>query len=322
MPRPLNRVYRPKPPNLTGLVEALAAVGLLTAAAGYFFGALYPFELLAHFRLQSIVTAFLTGVVLLFVRRRIFGLICLASALLLAVTISPYFYPPARLAPAGQLKLLSYNVNTANQNFAEVLKYVGDQQADVVFLMEVSHEWVDQLKPLQEAYPHRMIEPREDNFGLAVFSKHPFAQEETFRFGVFDIPAASFQIVVGGTTFHLVGAHPLPPINGQNFRERNSELLRLGRQLAKAAPAPAIFMGDFNLTPFSPVYRELLAVSGLRDSSLGLGLRPTWISHNPLFAIPIDHILISENLAVAERKIGPSLGSDHNPLILSVALRQ
>lgn len=300
----------------------MAAVCLLTAALGYFLGKFYPLELLAHFRLQSIVVTFLTGVVLLFIRKRALGLICFAGALLLAITVSPYFYPPARLAPPGQLKLLSFNVNTANQNFAEVLKYVGDQQADVVFLMEVSHEWVDQLKPLQEIYPHRIIEPREDNFGLAVFSKHPFSKEEIFYFGIFDVPAASFQITLEGTTFHLIGAHPLPPINGQNFRERNSELLRLGRLLAKAAPDPAILMGDFNLTPFSPVFHELLAVSGLRDSSLGLGLRPTWISHNPLFAIPIDHILISENLAVTEREIGPSLGSDHNALILSVSLRK
>ncbi len=264
----------------------------------------------------------MTGVILLFIRRRILGSICVASALLLAISVSPYFYPPAPLASSGQLKLLSFNVNTANQNFAEVLKYVGGQQADVVFLMEVSQEWIDQLKPLQEVYPHRIIEPREDNFGLAVFSKHPFAKEEITYFGPFDIPAASFQIELNDTTYHLAGAHPLPPINGQNFRERNSELLRLGRLLAKAAPDPAILMGDFNLTPFSPVFRELLDLSGLRDSSLGLGLRPTWISHNPLFAIPIDHILISRNLAVAAREVGPSLGSDHNALILSVSLRR
>lgn len=295
-------------------------MGLVTAGLGYFLGGVWPFEIFSHFRLQSVAGLFLVGIALIFLRRRRLAGGCLVGALLLAGSMAGYFLPRVELAKQGPLRVLSFNVNTANTNFTEVLEYVGQQEADVVFLMEVNQAWVDRLEPLNDLYPHRIIQPREDNFGVAVFSKQPFVSEEVLYYSAFDLPAVVFEVVLEGTTYHLIGAHPLPPMNGFNYEARNAELLDLARRIA--SKPHAIFMGDFNLTPFSPYFREILAISGLRDSANGLGLVPTWNSANPLFAIPIDHMLISKDLAISLRAIGPSLGSDHNPLVLSVTPRK
>lgn len=302
------------------MVEAAVFVGLLTAALGYFLGAIWPFELFSHFRLQSIAALAVATLLMLFLRRRILAAVCLVSSLLLAVTLLPYYYPRVTRAPDAQLKLLSFNVNTANENFSGVRDYLAQQQADVVFLMEVNSRWVDELSDFKKTYPHQIIIPREDNFGIALLSKHPFVKEETLFFTEFDLPAVAFEISCQGTTYHIIGTHPLPPTNGFNFRARNAELNELGRRISHLAPS--ILMGDFNLTPFSPIFAELQTVSGLRDSSLGLGLHPTWMVHNPLIAVPIDHILISKDLVVSQRTIGSSLGSDHSALVLSVSPRK
>ncbi|CAN5481698.1 hypothetical protein BH23VER1_BH23VER1_30590 [soil metagenome] len=41
---------------------------------------------------------------------------------------------------------------------------------------------------------------------------------------------------------------------------------------------------------------------------------------NPLFALPLDHVLASESLTLLDRKIGPALGSDHNPVAVTIGI--
>ncbi len=295
---------------------------MLTAALGLFLGSIWPFELLSHFRLQSLVALAIASPLMFLLRRSTLAIVCLAFALVLAASLLPYYVPRPALASDAQLKLLSFNLNIANENFTGVRDYITQQQADVVFLMEFSPRWVDELVELKKLYPHQIIIPREDEFGLALFSKYPVLKEETLSFTEFDLPAIAFAISCQGTTYHIIGAHPLPPSSNFNFHARNVELSELGQRIAVRRLAPAILMGDFNLTPFSPFFRKLQAVSGLRDSSFGLGLHPTWMTHNPLIAIPIDHILLSKDLMVSQRTVGPSLGSDHSPLVLSISLQK
>jgi endonuclease/exonuclease/phosphatase (EEP) superfamily protein YafD len=76
---------------------------------------------------------------------------------------------------------------------------------------------------------------------------------------------------------------------------------------------------DFNITPWSPVFADILEGSGLRDSSLGFGVAPTWLSRPLFFGLPIDHILVSPDIKVKNRHVGPDVGSDHFPVIADLA---
>lgn len=79
-------------------------------------------------------------------------------------------------------------------------------------------------------------------------------------------------------------------------------------------------MGDFNMTPWSPKFRQLVADSHLRDTVRGFGLQPTWPAGAPQFWIPIDHVLVSPDILVVDRRVGPDLGSDHYPVIVDIQL--
>jgi endonuclease/exonuclease/phosphatase (EEP) superfamily protein YafD len=82
---------------------------------------------------------------------------------------------------------------------------------------------------------------------------------------------------------------------------------------------PVLLLGDLNVTPWNRHFRLLLERTGLRDSSRGRGVQPTWPAGSLLFAIPLDHGLHSPDIAILQRRIGGDVGSDHLPVIIDVA---
>ena len=72
------------------------------------------------------------------------------------------------------LRFISLNVHTANDQFDLVKQLIRDHDPDVVLLMEVNAEWIEALEELHSVYPYQQVEPREDNFGIALYSKRAF----------------------------------------------------------------------------------------------------------------------------------------------------
>ena len=79
-------------------------------------------------------------------------------------------------------------------------------------------------------------------------------------------------------------------------------------------------MGDLNTTSWSPFFSDLIEESGLRDSRKGFGIQTTWPDGLFLLRIPIDHCLVSKDISVLDRRVGPSIGSDHFPVTVDLVL--
>src|SRR5882672_4483676 len=86
--------------------------------------------------------------------------------------------------------------------------------------------------------------------------------------------------------------------------------------LRKCYGEPVIVVGDFNLTPYSPYNDDFLQASGLTDCSQGRALQPTWPVWFPPLWMTIDRCFVTAGIAVAGYRVGPSLGSDHNSLVI------
>jgi len=80
---------------------------------------------------------------------------------------------------------------------------------------------------------------------------------------------------------------------------------------------PQIIAGDLNLPPDSPIYRRYWAEYWNAFSATGLGFGYTEWPRVPLvrFGIRIDHILSGPNWRPCRCWVGPSVGSDHLPLL-------
>ena len=121
-----------------------------------------------------------------------------------------------------------------------------------------------------------------------------------------------------GTTIDVVGVHLWPPESPTKAKWRNAQFAELA-DIAQQRDRPLMILGDFNSTPWSPVFRQWLQRSDLvyERRSAPLYTWPTWV---PLFWIPIDACVTSKELKILSQRRGPRIGSDHYPLIAEVSL--
>ena len=119
----------------------------------------------------------------------------------------------------------------------------------------------------------------------------------------------------------VVTVHPRPPLRRHDFRHRN-EQLRDAASMVRALPMPKILVGDFNTSPWSPYYTQLIRHTGLVNARQGFGLLPTWPAFLswPFLMIPIDHCLVSSDIRVIALSTGRNIGSDHLPLIVDMVI--
>lgn len=304
-----------------GLVQAAAALaGGLTLAA--FFGGLWwGLEITTHFRLQYGVVLLLFSVVSLALRQWRAAAACAVGMLINAAVLAPWFSAPA--APAREslgepLRLLTLNVNTENTGYDRVEEVILHQSPDVCFLMEVNQEWCARLRGLTNSYPHTLLEPREDNFGVALFSRVPWRDARMLTLGAAGLPSVEATLDWQGRTVRLLGTHPLPPWGAWRSQLRNDQLAAVAGYL-RGSSQPWVLLGDLNATPWSPHFRRLVAQAGAADTLRGFGYQASWPTSVPVLGIPLDHALVSAGTVVMERRLTDNVGSDHRGVVVSLA---
>ena len=296
-----------------------AIVSALTAA-GFASGLWRPFELMSHFRAQYFLCLALAAIALAVLRRRITAAVFAAFALVnLAVLLPLYVGGERRARRPDTLRAMTMNIHTANRDVGSVRRAIRESAPDFLLLQEVNDRWLADLDELRATYPHVLAEPREDNFGIALFSKLPFRTVRITYVGQAKVPSVLAELAAPGGVFTVFGTHPLPPSGWGCSRLRNRQLAAIPAALAQVT-TPIVLMGDLNVTRFSVYFDRLLEASGLHDSALGHGYQATWPTHRPMFLIPIDHCLHSPDIGIVDRQVGPQVGSDHYPLIVDFNL--
>ena len=215
------------------------------------------------------------------------------------------------------MKLIHINVLTSNTEYIKLVEQVLTENPDVVLLQEVDALWMTQLDQLRAKYPYQIEVPRNDNFGMALFSKIQISDYEIHRLSDFELPNIEAKLNMDGIEFRMIATHPPPPINQSYFDARNSQFENIATWV-KSDALPTIVVGDLNTTIWSDSYQILLSQTGLRNAGDGFGFLPTWPTNLLPMMIPIDHCLVSEAFRVVEIRTGVNVGSDHLPLVVKV----
>ncbi len=275
-------------------------------------------ELTSHFKVQYLAIA-CVGLIFFALNRRkwlvLLSLFCMALNL---AVIVPWYMPQPKANAATtsgqQVRVLLANVLTSNRRYSEVVSLVETEKPDIAVFLEVNEVWSKELKAIENNLPFSLDYPREDNFGISLYSKFPLQNARVEFFANEDVASILAEFPVKDKVISAIATHPLPPINPDYFNLRNKQLEEIGNSVKKLKN-PAIVIGDLNVTMWSPYYKKLIEISGLHNVRVGFGVLPTWPTQSPLLYIPLDHCLVSPEIKVLKARAGRHIGSDHLPLI-------
>jgi endonuclease/exonuclease/phosphatase (EEP) superfamily protein YafD len=226
---------------------------------------------------------------------------------------------PTSAVPSS-LRAMLINVNTRLGDAERVIQVIHAFNPDLVVLEEINSQWLHDLKSLTPTYPYTRIQPREDNFGIGLFSKLPLPTADIVYIGDAMVPSILATVKTEQTSFCVIATHPPPPDGAEYSRWRNGQLEQIANYISSSTPV--LLLGDLNLTPWNYYFKQLLKQANLKDSSQGRGVQPTWPTDNPLLLIPIDHCLHSSDIHMVRKIIGPKVGSDHYPVIVDFTIKK
>jgi endonuclease/exonuclease/phosphatase (EEP) superfamily protein YafD len=83
-------------------------------------------------------------------------------------------------------------------------------------------------------------------------------------------------------------------------------------QFVRRIDGALVLAGDLNTSPWSQSFRAVRVATGLVPAGTLTPSWPAWPLALPQVAL--DHIFVSQELAVAASGIGPAVGSDHLPV--------
>ena len=306
--------------SLRGLLQAAALLTLLFSLAMSVDVEHAWWQLFTHFRLQYFAASILLAAALLLFRSRRFAGLMLAAAVVNGLYVVPWYLGDPSAVDGPVLRVMQFNVLARNDDYDRLLQLVERERPDVIVLQEVTAAWQRALGALNSAYPHRLILPREDKFGIALLSRVPLTSVTQVESPPSAYPSIVANIDVEGTAVSLIGTHPTTPLTPSNHASRNIQLQSVAA-LASATNGPVVIVGDLNATLWDRRYAEVEAAANLRNAREGFGIKPTWPTFLPFAMIPIDHILVSRHIGVSALRTGPSIGSDHLPLFATLVIK-
>lgn len=316
-------------------IATLILLGLVSLLV--YFAWFWPLELLAHFRVQYLISAVIFTIVLIILgqigqlKNKPLIIVGLLIVGLNAVDVIPWYLPHSQQVvgtPGKPLRVLSFNLNVQNNQDNKVVNLIQSNRPDLTLLAEVDANTFKILKSsLKDTLPYSFKSP---GGGLAVFSRFPFVDIRADRLNSQGNHNIIASLIINKQLIKFIGIHPLVPITRSNFHRRNSQLAAVNNYILKQ-DQPLILVGDFNITPWSPYYRQLINKTQLYNTRLGFGILPSWprpATHVrlpswliPLVNIPIDHCLVSQQFRVRQIYTGANANSDHASLIVDLVLQ-
>jgi endonuclease/exonuclease/phosphatase (EEP) superfamily protein YafD len=302
------------------ITAGLALVTIFTLAARWW----WAFDLFSHFRLQYVVAALILTLAALAIRAYPTATVLAVVALVHGWAIKDLWWGgTATAAPGGlPLRVVSANVQSQNRTPEKVLEFVRAADADLVVLVDARlGRWQPVLSALRALYPYEAPPASRERPPVVLFSRHPIARAQLVRPSGGRRSYLITEVLVGDQALAVVGVHPSSPspAAGSATRSRNRELDYIA-DAVRDVGRPLIVAGDFNTTPWSPYFQDLVAAAGVRDASEGHGYVGTWPTWFWPALIPIDHVLVRGPLAVTTVRRGPDVGADHYPLIADLRL--
>jgi endonuclease/exonuclease/phosphatase (EEP) superfamily protein YafD len=280
--------------------------------------------------------------VLLLLRSK-FVILGLALVVVIAIWVTPYYLPKDHAASnQPTLKMITFNMWRFNPEVTRVEDWLRSQQADVVFMQEITKEYAaEEVKRLADAYPYQAVQSW--GGGNLILSKHPILEWKTYpsqdngsllmraaiSYQNEEIALYSVHLSRPSTDTQIENVSYIPnfikTVVGYDDTGRNREIRHL-LSLLDTETGAYIVAGDFNTSDQAMIYWDIRAKLGDAFREAGYGLGTSWpaggANGRPAYVpavVRIDYIWHSNAFTAITAEVGPQLGSDHYPVISTLA---
>lgn len=275
-------------------------------------------QLVVSFLPHVLVAGVIASLALAFVR----PYFAFAGAILVLVSGAPFllfskYEAPvaAECAPGECLTVITANILERRDAMMGLSALAEREGADLISINEAVSRMTDysyrRAFPNHQYVVHAAWEnmPRPMGNPITLLSRIPIAdRQRTLR----DDTAGRAYIVadLGGDwqQTRVVLGHAMVPLWNEGLKARTALLDAAGA--AAEDSETFMMMGDFNLTPWAPHFRDL---PGKRAGDPRW--TATWPTRLSLLGIPIDHIMYDGDLELVEVRVLESIGSDHLPVL-------
>lgn len=295
----------------------------------------WPYELIHHFVLQYFLLSSFLATAFLLLRRRVAAsfsvmlILVFAGILWSAYGVSGRGLYWAATSPGDSqdrprlLTVITHNVRDTNKRHRELRTWLRSNPADVVALQEVpsrevalyreEHVYLHQLEIFDPALNHPNFP---DDKALVILSKYPVTAEPNFKPFNRSRPIAIVRVSVPNAKDPwIVVVDAWDPKTRANLANRDQLLLGIARKISELR-GPIVVAGDFNATPYTPVFKDFLRLANVSPSQSPV---PTFPAILGWLGIPVDHILVRD-VQVTDVEALSSIGSDHLPLKATLIL--
>lgn len=246
----------------------------------------------------------------------------LAAGALMAPEYLRPMSPPAAPDAPGQIKLIQFNVWGRNTDVAKTADWIVAQKPDFVVMQELKTPMRDAL--LARAPGYQLVCDHRSVCHTAILTRL-----EPIRFNIpeYGLPGASLPLAVAdfrakdGRLFTVMGVHYTWPTAG-GFQQAQG--VQVEALLSRFPKDRAILSGDFNSTPWSFSRRREDKRFGLERRTRAVFSWPAaqftrWRLQLPFAFLPIDQVYAGSGWRTVSVKRGPRLGSDHFPVVVTLA---
>jgi vancomycin resistance protein VanJ len=261
------------------------------------------------------------------------------------ILYGPWFLPKPSAPTGGSFRVITFNVSEDNANPETAINWLREQHAQLVLLQEVDVHWFSRLQTeLSSAYPFQFSVLTEvGERGNLVLSQYPvisiLPQSEDAH--VFQ----RFVVNIEGKATTIYNTSLWAPVADSeetdlsykrrlwelalsyDDRARNMQIAHLLRETSIVAN-PYLVAGDFNMSDASSIYASLAAqmVDSFRQGGVGLGntwpvVRCDGLGRLVPTLLRLDYVWHSHHFQTLSAELGPLLGSDHLPVIVTLRFR-
>ena len=304
----------------------IAAVGALAITIiGRVGQGTWPFALISNFPVQLLFVGVALTALAAVLRARVTALVAVMCAVLSAIPVVSTLSRDRRPARAGapRITIGHLNAQTRPIDVPALGRYLATERPNIFVVLDPAQGDVARLTNAAPGYmvfrtgAHVTTNP--EFVRTVVLSRahlnnvrHPADQ---------DFGASAVEIEVNDAIkLSIVAFGTDSPTTSDRAADRD-QALHAAAKWSRAHSGRRVVMGDFNTTPWSSSFRRLLHDGRLFDSLSGFGIQVSWPESNVLLQIPIDHAVLGPALAATDRGTGPSFGSQHRSLHLTVTTR-